>query len=82
MSRHHSLPQKLLMHKKNCLLIEPCVSKEQTKNDLALKTSWDNSMNKEAEIVVPVGTKLKKLRVKSQLTNVIQYHTHSVWYFF
>ena len=45
---------------------EPCVSKEQTKNDLALKTSWGNTMDKEAEIVVPAGTKLNIGRVEAQ----------------
>lgn len=45
---------------------EPCTDKDKTRNDLALKSSWGNTMEKEAEIVVPAGTKLNIGRVEEQ----------------
>ena len=48
---------------------EPCIDKDKTRNDLALKTSWGNTIEKEAEIVVPSGTKLNIGRVEQQSDN-------------
>lgn len=45
---------------------EPCTDKEKARNDLALKSSWGNTIEKEAEIVVPAGTKLNIGRVEEQ----------------
>lgn len=45
---------------------EPCVDKDKTRNDLALKSSWGNTIDKEAEIVVPAGTKLNIGRAEEQ----------------
>lgn len=45
---------------------ESCLDKDKTRNDLALKSSWGNTIEKEAEIVVPAGTKLNIGRVEEQ----------------
>lgn len=45
---------------------EPCVDKDKTQNDLALVGKWGNTIEKEAEITVPAGTKLNIGRAAEQ----------------